>query len=457
MGIQRRIIKSFILFLGDVAVFYAALFLMLAVRYRPDVFSHYVKIHIIPFSIIFGIWLIVFYVAGLYELRAVKNSPAFYDRFYKTFLLNAVVAILVFYLAPYFQITPRMNLFITLVLAFILLLTFRWSAQGVMAARGASRVLFFGFSKEVTELADFLKQNPQLGYLPMAVMTWGTEETPENLPLKVFSFDHHLTHIVEDLGIEVIVASSEIKTNAALVNMLFQVVPVGIPVVDFLSFYESATGKIPVSQIGEVWFLENLIGIRKPAYEFLKRAVDIAAALLLGLPALPLMPVIACAVYLDTPGQVFYRQKRVGRHGRIMKITKFRSMYVGAESSGARWADKNDPRVTRVGRFLRKSRLDELPQLWNVLKGDLSLIGPRPERPEFVELLTKEIPFYQMRHLAKPGLSGWAQINFPYGASVEDALEKLQYELAYIKNRSVWLDLTIALRTIVILVSREGR
>src|SRR3989344_4891761 len=313
MGIQRRIIKSFILFLGDVTAFYAALFIMLALRYRPDTFLHYVKIHIIPFSIIFGIWLIVFYVAGLYELRAVKNSPAFYDRFYKTFLLNAVVAILVFYLAPYFQITPRMNLFITLVLVFLLLLTFRWSAQSVMAARGASRVLFFGFSKEVVELAGFLKQNPQLGYLPIAVMTSDHEEIPDDAPLKIFSFDRRLTRIIRDEGIEIIVASSEIKKNETLVQMLFQIIPLGIPVVDFLSFYESATGKIPVSLVGQIWFLENLIGIRKPAYEFLKRAVDIASALLLGLPAMPLIPVIACAICLDTPGLVFYRQKRVGR------------------------------------------------------------------------------------------------------------------------------------------------
>lgn len=457
MGLQRRILKSFILFFGDAAVFYAALLLMLVLRYTGGNLTYYIHIHIIPFTIIFGIWLFVFYIAGLYELRAVKNIPSFYERLVRAFIFNAAMAIAVFYLIPYFRITPRVNLFIVLVIAFLLLVLIRFAAQSVMAAKGASRVLFFGFSKEVLELADFLRQNPQLGFLPVAIMTSDSEEIPDQAPLRIFSFDKHLEHIIRDEGIEIIVASSEIKKNEALVRMLFRIVPLGIPVVDFLSFYELAAGKIPVSLVGEVWFLENLIGIRRPFYELAKRAIESTLAAILSLLTLPFIPLIMLAIRLDSAGPAFYNQRRIGRHGRVIEITKFRTMYLDAEQGRARWADENDPRVTRVGRFLRKSRLDELPQLWSVLAGNLSLVGPRPERPEFVTLLEKKIPFYQVRHLVQPGLSGWAQIHFPYGASVKDALEKLQYDLAYIKNRSVWLDLAIILKTAAIVLSRGGR
>ncbi|MDO8500032.1 MAG: sugar transferase [bacterium] len=457
MGIQRRVVKSIILFLSDVTTLYAALFLALMIRHSSLPPLWFLKLHLTPFSIIFIVWLIVFYIAGLYELRAIKNTPSFYERFAKTFLFNAATAIAIFYLVPYFKITPRTTLFLVLVIAFILIALERFAAQTVMATKGASRVLFFGFSKEVLELTDFLKQNPQLGFLPTAVMTSDNEKIPKETSLKIFSFDSRLTNIVREEGVEIIVASNEIKKDEALIQMLFKIIPMGIPVVDFLSFYEASTGKIPVSLVGEIWFLENLIGIRRPFYEFAKRAIDALLAIAISIIVIPFIPFIILAIRFDTAGPAFYRQKRVGRHGRLIEIIKFRTMRIGAEHGSAKWADENDSRVTKVGGFLRRSRIDELPQLWSVFIGDLSLVGPRPERPEFVSLLEKKIPFYQMRHLVQPGLSGWAQIHFPYGSSVEDALEKLQYDLAYIKNRSIWLDLTTALKTASIVLSRAGR
>jgi len=169
------------------------------------------------------------------------------------------------------------------------------------------------------------------------------------------------------------------------------------------------------------------------------------------------LPLIGALIKLNSAGPIFYRQKRVGKNGKIFEIAKFRSMFKDAEKNGAQWANEKDERITGMGKILRKTRIDELPQLWNVLKGEMSFIGPRPERPEFVEELQKQIPHYVMRHLVKPGLSGWAQIKFPYGASVEDAMEKLQYDLYYIKNRSFVLDLAITARTIAAVLSREGR
>lgn len=457
MPFQRRIVKSFILFMGDMAAYYAALSLMILARYYDAHLAYFFEIHFIPFSIIFAVWVITTYISGLYELRAVKNTPSFYNRLYKVFLFNAASAISIFYLLPYFQVTPRANLFIVIAAAFIFIIFWRWVAQYTMAARGASRILFFGQSKEVIELADFLQQNPQIGYLPTAIMAIDNKDHLTELPLKVFSFNHSLPRIIKDEGIELIVASTDIKKNETLVRMLFQAVPLGVPVFDFLSFYENVTGKIPVSLVGEVWFLENLVGVKNDYYEFLKRYSDLIMATLLGIPALVFFPFIALAVKLNSPGPVFYKQKRVGLGGKDFSLIKYRSMVHGAEAMDWKKRDGPDPRHTKVGAFLRKSYLDELPQIINILKGEMSFVGPRPERPEFVKQLKNKIPFYEIRLLVKPGITGWAQINMENDASVEDAMEKLQHDLAYIKNRSVWFDLTIALKTIRTMVSRSGR
>ena len=233
----------------------------------------------------------------------------------------------------------------------------------------------------------------------------------------------------------------------------------GIEVVDAPSFYEQMTGKLLLEDLRPSWLIFS-DGFRVTAgMRLYKRAFDLLAAvagLALTLPALPL---IALAIVLDSSGPVFFRQERVGEGERSFFLYKFRTMRKDAESgTGAVWAQKDDQRVTRVGRFLRKARLDELPQLWNVLKGEMSLIGPRPERPEFVEQLKAIIPFYSERHVVKPGITGWAQIKYPYGASVQDAIEKLQFDLFYIKNLSPLLDCLIVLETIkVMLFGRGGR
>jgi exopolysaccharide biosynthesis polyprenyl glycosylphosphotransferase len=188
-----------------------------------------------------------------------------------------------------------------------------------------------------------------------------------------------------------------------------------------------------------------------------KRVLDTAVALLLLLLTLPLMIMTAVLVRLDSPGPVLYRQTRVGLHGETFTLLKFRSMAIDAEAGGApRWATQQDPRITRVGNIIRPMRIDELPQLINVLRGEMSLIGPRPERPQFVDELARIIPFYRERAYVKPGITGWAQVNFPYGASVEDAVQKLSYDLYYVKNRSLLLDLLILLATIRVILFREG-
>jgi sugar transferase (PEP-CTERM system associated) len=223
------------------------------------------------------------------------------------------------------------------------------------------------------------------------------------------------------------------------------------------SVYEEYTGKIAVENLRPSWLIFSE-GFRKSRLlQTAKRAIDIVAASIGFLVTLPVMAIIAAAVKLTSPGDAIFRQERVGRNGRVFTLYKFRSMRSDAEAlTGAVWAKPGDDRVTPIGRFLRRSRLDELPQFWNVLRGDISLVGPRPERPEFVKGLTKDIPFYGQRHVVKPGLTGWAQVKYAYGASVQDALEKLQYDLFYVKNMSIGFDLFIIFKTIQTVVLRRG-
>ena len=217
------------------------------------------------------------------------------------------------------------------------------------------------------------------------------------------------------------------------------------------------TGRIEVEQLIPSWLVFSE-GFRfSPGFIVVRRAMSLGLSFLLLLVIAPILPFVMLAIKLDSGGPVFYRQKRVGRGGVVFYCYKFRTMCQDAEAdTGPTWAGDEDPRITRVGRFLRASRLDEIPQLWNVLRGDMAFVGPRPERPEFVEWLTQEIPYYPVRHVARPGITGWAQVQYKYGNTVEDAKEKLQYDLYYIKNASIGLDLVIALQTIKTVLLGRG-
>ena len=230
----------------------------------------------------------------------------------------------------------------------------------------------------------------------------------------------------------------------------------GINVEDWPTFYERQTGKILVTNLRPSWLIFADGFVKTDTTRMVKRAMDVALAFAGLVVSLPFMALVACAVKLDSKGPVLFRQQRVGERGRIFVLKKFRSMAIDAERNGPVWAAEHDPRVTRVGRWLRRARLDELPQFWNVLAGDMSFVGPRPERPEFVETLHREIPFYMGRHSVKPGITGWAQVRHRYAASVEDSMEKLQYDLYYIKNLSLLLDLVILVSTLQVILSTKG-
>jgi sugar transferase (PEP-CTERM system associated) len=275
---------------------------------------------------------------------------------------------------------------------------------------------------------------------------------------KILRVETTLLDLASGLNADEIVIAVDDRRNSFPIDDLIECKMSGIRVTDLLSFFERQTGKIQLDVLQPV----NIVFLDGFSHAVLrstsKRVFDVAVSLAMLVAALPAFVLTALAIWLEEGARapVFYRQERVGRDGRVFEVIKFRSMRVDAEALGAQWATQDDPRVTRVGRVIRKVRIDELPQLWNVLRGDMSFVGPRPERPQFVAELARKIPYYSLRHRVNPGITGWAQVRYPYGASDRDAKEKLQYDLYYIKNYSIFLDLTILLQTVQVILSGQG-
>ncbi len=453
---NNRRLKLFTLILGDIVLLFGALFAVLFLRYGASENFLLIPQHVLPFSIVFSFWLILLGAFGLYDFRFIKNSKQFLYRLLRAMATNTVLAALVFYLFPIFKIEPRRNLFLISAVAALFIFIWRYLFNLIIVRAPAARVLFFGITEDAKELAEYLQKNPQLGFRPVAFLTLPGEK-PESLPLPHFEYGQNLVAIIKDFAVDTVVISPQIKKNGTLVTALFTLIPLGVAILEFPRFYEMNIGKIPLSLIGEVWFLENLVGIKKTAYEFFKRALDIFLSVLIALPTALLSPFIALAIKIDSEGPIFFRQRRVGRNGQEFGLIKFRSMVKNAESLNGYKGNGPDSRHTVVGAFLRKNYLDELPQIINIFRGEMSFIGPRPERPEYITELKAKIPFYEMRLLVPPGITGWAQIHMEDDASVEDAPEKMQYDLYYIKNRSMILDLLIAIKTLFTILRREGR
>jgi len=271
--------------------------------------------------------------------------------------------------------------------------------------------------------------------------------------LPVVGHVSELSRLCVQYDVREVVLGDEAQLNDEVVESALSCLSLGCRVTNESTFYEKAFGEVPVSRIGPHWFLFADLGVYRDENASVKRAVDVLLSLVGLAITLPFWPLIMLSVKLSSPGPVFHRQQRVGQGGRTFVLYKFRTMREGSERDGSIWATRNDPRATPLGRWLRRTHADELPQLWNVLRGHMSLVGPRPERPDLVDLLAAQIPYYNERHLVKPGLTGWAQINFRYGSSVADARKKLQLDLYYIKYMSLELDVGIMLRTIGMILS----
>jgi len=457
--------KKFLLFISDLAVLFGSLLLTLYLRYGQT-FSEKLEFHLAPFSIIFIVWLIVFYIANLYELSTLRNNIYFYSSLLQAIIISSVISVAFFYLIPLFTITPKTNLAIFTAIFTGLEFGVRFSFNSIFEKKFKKTVLIVGLNQQSLELAQFINNNPQLGYELRGVVDPKLDNPPAGESrfegeFQKFSVMHGLDNLettIKNEKIDTIVISPETYQTPEIINIFYKSLEQKISFFNLASFYERLTGKVPLGAINQVWFLENLSEGKKRGYEISKRFFDVIFAIVIGLISLALYPFVALVIKASSPGPIFYKQKRFGQAGKTFEIVKFRTMRRDAEkNTGAVWTTENDPRITKVGNFLRKTRLDEFPQVWNILKGEMAFVGPRAERPEFHEMLQKNVPFYEERYLIKPGLTGWAQINFHYGSSIDDAAEKLKYDLYYIKNRSLLLDLGVVLKTIRIAAGQAGR
>jgi len=327
------------------------------------------------------------------------------------------------------------------------------------AGLGAKRVLIIGTGSDAAGVEQALTS---MGYPSMAIVGFypvsERNETPAVAADRILPAALPLSEVVSGLGVkEVIVAVREQRGGVLPLRQLIECRVSGVPVTDLAGMYERVRGEVPIESLKASWLIYGQGFSQGGWRSVVKRTFDLVVSAAMLMLTLPLTLATALAIRLDSPGPVIFRQERVGRGGRRFVCLKFRSMCVDAEQDGvARWAVRADPRATRVGRFIRKTRIDELPQLVNVLRGEMSFVGPRPERPSFVNELKQTIPFYDLRHSVKPGVTGWAQVRYSYGASIEDARKKLQFDLYYVKNHSLFLDLLILVETVRVVLFREG-
>ncbi|HKR92926.1 TIGR03013 family XrtA/PEP-CTERM system glycosyltransferase [Novosphingobium sp.] len=317
------------------------------------------------------------------------------------------------------------------------------------------RVLVLGAGNRAQRLRE-LAERPESGFVIVGYLSM-SEARPlveEAIPRGAIP---NLTRFVENLGVSEVVLALEERRNALPLKDLLRIKTAGVHVNEFSSFLERETGRVDLDTVNPSWLIfSDGFSSGRAISSVAKRIFDVTASVLLLLVTAPVILLFALLVKLDSKGPAFYRQSRVGLFGESFNVIKLRSMRTDAEAAGAKWAQKDDPRITRVGRFIRKVRIDELPQTWTVLKGEMSFVGPRPERPEFVADLEEQLPYYAERHMVKPGITGWAQINYPYGASIEDSRHKLEYDLYYAKNYTPFLDFLIILQTLRVVLWSEG-
>ena len=341
-------------------------------------------------------------------------------------------------------------------LSIVLLVLNRLIVGGILGTHAfRRRVLVLGAGQRAQRLRA-LADRPESGFAIVGYI--GMSEAEPTIDEAIArSAIHNLTRFVENLGVSEVVLALEERRNALPLKDLLRIKTAGVHVNDFSSFLERETGRVDLDTVNPSWLIfSDGFSSGRAVSSVAKRLFDIAASLLLLAFTAPVIVLFALLVKLDSRGPAFFRQTRVGLYGQSFDVIKLRSMRTDAEAQGAQWAQKDDPRITRLGRFIRKVRIDELPQAWSVLKGEMSFVGPRPERPEFVAELEEELPYYAERHMVKPGITGWAQVNFPYGASVEDSRQKLEYDLYYAKNYTPFLDLLIILQTLRVVLWHEG-
>lgn len=382
---------------------------------------------------------------GLYEPATLWQRSRIAARSLLAIVVAMLTACLVLNLLMYSQVSRRAALTGTAFYLFTAPFVRLAAHHAVVTVRRG--LLLIGYDATIGRIVRAVRRGAIPGYRLVGVVSDRVASLPDIPGLELIGAPQHAESICRDQDVREVVVAAQADQGGEFARAALACLAMGCRVTDETTFHEKAFGEVPTEAISADWFLRADLKGHLEEHATVKRAFDFVVALFVLLLSLPLWPLLMLAVLLESRGSIFYSQIRVGQSGQHFRIYKFRTMRSDAEPNGSVWACPNDPRVTRIGRILRRTRLDELPQLWNVLQGDMSLVGPRPERPEFVAPLSKIISFYSERHLVKPGLTGWAQINFRYGASIADSRRKLQLDLYYVKNMCFELDLVICLRT----------
>lgn len=439
--------RTLVLFMGDLIIFVLSLWLSLFARTFEVPSEAVFNAHLVPFSLLFIAWVIVFFIAGLYESRLLifarreLGSTLLYAQF-----ANTVIAALFFFLVPLFGIAPKTLLVIYSIISFILVLAWRAYLFPRLGLQKKETAIVVGQGLEIDELVAALRAAPRGPVYVAEVVPPGPNLAEA---VRQAATKRRPTFIIAHWQ-----DGDVAHAFPGLTNFLHR----GVRFIDAMSLYEEVFGRVPLSVLNDEWLARNVSRYAHTLYDPMKRLMDIVAAFVLGIVSLALYPFIIAAIRLEDRGEAIIPLPRVGEDGKTFSLLKFRSM--SGNDQGAYGADGvSKLHITKVGLILRGVRLDELPQLWNVLKGDLSLIGPRPETPALVTIYEQEIPYYGVRHIIKPGLSGWAQLYGRHAHAVTDVevtREKLSYDLYYLKHRSLMLDAAIALKTIKKLLTRSG-
>ena len=436
------------------------------IRVESGLFQYYTKPEfLLPMFVITVYWLILFWFFGLYQSWYAKSRLDELITIFKTVTFGVLALFFAIFIDDISTNSPANSRLLILIYWFIVLsfvsvgrLSVRTFQRKLLEAGiGARNTIIVGFNEKGREIFDLILKYPALGYKVVGFVRTDKRKGGEYKGVKVLGTADKINEIIRENEVKEVIFALESSEHDKLLELIgkckedvnFKIVP---------DLYDAISGQARTNQIYGFPLIEIMPEIMQPWERVVKRLIDIVVSLIvLGL-GLPLWVLIAILIKIDSRGPVIYKQERVGKDGKIFTLYKFRSMYENAEAlTGPTWATKNDPRVTRVGKILRKLHLDEIPQFINVLKGDMSLIGPRPERPVFVEKLSKEIPLYRRRLKVKPGITGWAQVKYKYDESIEDVKKKLQYDLFYIENMSLRMDLKIIAYTILHILSGKGQ
>ena len=443
--------------LAFILAFYAGTYLYFF--YEPG--SFYNQLPQIPAraTLFAAVTVISLYAMGLYEPRMREGASGVLLRTVGGFVAATMVMSVIFYALPELHLWRGIYFYTVLVALSSSLVSRSVFHNLTKLEQLKSRVLVYGAGQAASTITSAMRrQADRQGFTIVGFVRTGGEDSSVG-DERVINLRGSLAEYTRQAHIDQVVVALDDKRDLLEMDELFRCRMQGVKVVDLVTFFEQEAGKILVDFTTPGWMAFNEGFKCSAASKSAKRWFDIGASALLLLVSWPVMLLATLAIWLEDgfSAPIFFYQERVGLHGRRFKVIKFRSMSVDAEGDGkARWATKNDSQVTRVGAFIRKTRIDELPQIFNVLAGNMTLVGPRPERPEFVKELAEGIPYYNVRHCVKPGITGWAQLSYPYGASKNDARQKLQFDLYYVKNHSLFLDFTIFLNTVEVVLFGKG-